>query len=379
MQAREQRAGVADVPPYGRVGPRAFAIAVKPQVQLDQAGDGLGRGGVEAQRLHPAGDQLGADDLVVMKADPASGLEPAGRRLADIVQQRGQTQHQIGPGHLVVLQGDGLLEHGEGVLVDVLVPVVLVTLEPQRGQLGQHHVGQPGVDQQGQARPWVRGEQYLHQLDPNSFGRDDGEALGHLGHRGRDRRRDGEPELGGEAGGPHHPQRVVRERVLRGARRPQQLCSQVAQPAEGVDQQLLGQHQRHRVHSEVAPPEVTGQRVAEDDVGLARVRVVVLAAVRRDLQDVVPAPSADRPERAAQVPAGVDPTGENRLSLFGPGVGGEVQVGDRTSEHQVAHRPADQRQLMPGRDEALTQGEGHGRHRRLGPGGRQGSRHEASA
>ena len=51
-----------------------------------------------------------------------------------------------------VLEVDRLLEHGQRVLVDVLVPVVLVALERERRQLGQHALGQPGLDQQGQAQ-----------------------------------------------------------------------------------------------------------------------------------------------------------------------------------------------------------------------------------
>ena len=56
-----------------------------------------------------------------------------------------------------VLQVDGLLQHRQGVLVDVLVPVVLVALQPQGGQLGQHPVGEPGLDQQPQSLARVVG------------------------------------------------------------------------------------------------------------------------------------------------------------------------------------------------------------------------------
>jgi hypothetical protein len=42
--------------------------------------------------------------------------------------------------------------------------VPLVDLQPERGQLGQHLVGQPGVDQQLQAGPREAAEQQLGQL-----------------------------------------------------------------------------------------------------------------------------------------------------------------------------------------------------------------------
>ena len=60
--------------------------------------------------------------------------------------------HQVRPARQPRLQVDGLLEHGQAVLVHVLVPVVLVPLQPQRRQLGQDPVGQPGVHQQPQSR-----------------------------------------------------------------------------------------------------------------------------------------------------------------------------------------------------------------------------------
>ena len=101
VQPRQQRSGVGDVAAHGRVGPLAVAVAVEAQVQLDQPGDRLDRVLVEAQRLEPLGRQLGADHLVVVEADAAAVLEPAGRRLADVVQQRGQPQHEVGPGHRV--------------------------------------------------------------------------------------------------------------------------------------------------------------------------------------------------------------------------------------------------------------------------------------
>ena len=68
------------------------------------------------------------------------------------------------------LEVDGLLEHGERVLVDVLVAVVLVALEAQRRQLGQHQLGQPGVDEQRQAQARVRRADQLDQLVAHPLG-----------------------------------------------------------------------------------------------------------------------------------------------------------------------------------------------------------------
>src|SRR4029079_333185 len=119
-----------DVAAHGRVRPLATSVAVETQVQLDEAGHGPDLVPVEAHGLHPAGGELGADHLVMVEAHPTPGvIEAPRRRLAYVVQQRGQTQDEVWSGHARVravgraLQGDGLLEHGQRVLVDVLVPV----------------------------------------------------------------------------------------------------------------------------------------------------------------------------------------------------------------------------------------------------------------
>ena len=104
-------------------------------------------------------DELGADELVVVEGDAAAGLEASGRGLADVVEQGGEAQHEVGPGHRLrrtvgrALEVDRLLEDDEGVVVDVLVPVVLVDLEAQRRQLGQEDVGETGVDEERQPEP----------------------------------------------------------------------------------------------------------------------------------------------------------------------------------------------------------------------------------
>ena len=53
-------------------------------------------------------------------------------------------------------EGDRLFEHGQRVLVDILVAMVLVALETQRRKLRQDQVSQTRVDQQGETRPRPR-------------------------------------------------------------------------------------------------------------------------------------------------------------------------------------------------------------------------------
>ena len=213
-----------------------------------------------------------------------------------------------GPGTGAVgsgLQRDRLVEHHERVLVDVLVAVVLVDLEPQRGQLGQHVVGQPGVDQHLQARARVRREQQLAQLVAHPLGRDDRDALGHVDDRRARVGVDREPQLGGEPGGPHHAQRVVVERlprVDRGAqhagargRRARRTGRRTSAPARRTAIALTVKSRRDRSPSRVSPNATSR---------LARRRVVLVGAVRGDLDDDVLRRDARRPanRRAPIVP-----------------------------------------------------------------------------
>jgi hypothetical protein len=178
---------------------------------------------------------------VVVKGDAAVGVEPAGARLADVVHQRGEPGHQVGRAAQPELQLDRLVEHGQGVLVDVLVPVVLVPLEAEGRQLGQYVRRQAGVDQEPQTALRTRRQQQLLQLHPLPLGSHDDDALGHRGHRGDDVGGDGEVELRCEARRPQHPQRVVGEGALRPHRGPQHSLVEVAQTAERVGERVRGQ------------------------------------------------------------------------------------------------------------------------------------------
>ena len=88
---------------------------------------------------------------------------------------------------------------------------------------------------------------------------------------------------GDEPRGAEHAQRVVGERLRRRQRRAQPCRREVDRAVERIHQRRIGQRERHRVHGEVATRQVSLDRVGERDVGLARVRVVGLGAVRRDL------------------------------------------------------------------------------------------------
>ena len=138
VEPLELIAGVADVATHGRVGPLTGSVAVEPQVQLDELGHLVDQVVAVAECAHPLAYELGADDVVMVERDRAALDEPSGLGLADVVQQRGQADDEIGRTLETAFESDRLLEHGQRVLVDVLVAMVLIALEDQRRQLGQH-------------------------------------------------------------------------------------------------------------------------------------------------------------------------------------------------------------------------------------------------
>ena len=144
--------GVGDVPAHRRVGPLARrrsrgSAGAGTSSRDDRLDDVLG----VPQRGQPLAHQLGADHLVVVEGDPAARLRAGGCAGLPMSCSSAASRSTRSRARSA-LQRDRLLQHGQRVRVDVLVLVVLVDLHPQRGQLGQHDVGQPGVDEQLQRR-----------------------------------------------------------------------------------------------------------------------------------------------------------------------------------------------------------------------------------
>ncbi|CAG6393505.1 conserved hypothetical protein [Actinacidiphila cocklensis] len=366
VQPLQQRTGVPHVAPHRGVGPLTAAVTVEAQVQLDQPRDVLHQLVGVLQLEHPRLGELGADHLVVVEGDPAVRFEAPGLRLADVVQQRGQPQHQVRP---LGLQVDGLLQHRQGVLVDVLVPEVLVSLQPQCRQLGQHPVRETGLHQQAQPLARVVGHDELVQLVPHPLGRDDVDPLGHRGHRRDHLGGDLEVQLRREAGRTQHPQRVVGEGRLGGAGSAQQPGSEVVQAAVGVDEVVARQPHRHGVHREVPADQVLLDGVAVGHLRLARGPVVRLAAVggHLDLETADPAlgvlgllHAADGTEGDTDLPHRVRPRPQDLQYLLGARVGGEVQVVAEPAQQGVPYGAADQCEGEPGSAEAVAQLLGYG-------------------
>ncbi len=296
---------------------------------------------------------------MVVERDPTVVLEATGARLADVVQQRGQAEGQVGT---VLLQFDRLLQNDQRVFVDVLVPVVLVALQAEGGKLGQDVVGEPGVDEQGQPLAGVRGEDQLVQLVPHPFGRDDLDPPGHLRHRRDDLGCDLEVELRGEACRPHHPQGVIGEGLLGGTRGPQYPGREVVETAVRVDEHLLRERDSHRVHREVPPDEILLDGVAVRHLGLARGPVVRLGPVGGDLDLVAVLLRPDGAEGDPDLPHGVRPRPDDLQYVLGTRVRREVQVVAEPLKQRVPDRTADQGEREPGLLETAGEVVGDGSH-----------------
>ena len=186
---------------------------------------------------------------------------------------------------------------------------------------------------------------------------------GHLAHRGDDLGGGDEPQLGDEAGGPHHPQRVVAEGDLRGGRRAQDPGREVVEAAVRVDEDEVGQPQGHRVAREVAADEVVLEGVAEGDDRLAGHPVVGVGPVGRHLDDGARRAGRRWCRRRGPCPRWRCPRrrGSARCPPGRRG-GGEVEVGGGAAEERVADRPADEGEVVPGRGEALAEVGEHGQH-----------------
>ena len=321
----------------------------------------------EAQRLHALARHLRPDDVVVVEGHGAVVEEAAGAGLADVVHEGGEAHDEVGGAPEPVLQLHRLLEHGERVLVDVLVAVVLVGRQAQRRQLGQHLVGEAGVDEQPQAGHGVAPAHQLHQLLAHPLRRHDLDARGHGGHRRHRGVVGREAELGGEPGRAHHAQGVVAEGLLGRDRGAQHAGREVGQPAELVHELRRRQSHSERVDGEVAPGEVALEAVAEGHLRLARRRVVVVGAVRRDLDLVVALADAEGAELAAHVPDGVGPAAHDLLDVVRARRRRQVEVVDGTSEQRVAHGSADERQLVAGGLEQRAELVEHGVRGQHGP------------
>ncbi len=227
--------------------------------------------------------------------------------------------------------------------------MVFVDGHPHRADLGQHDIAEAGLHQQVDARRRIRAEDQFVEFGRDAFG---GDALELARHR-PDRRphpgRDGEAELRDEPRGPQHPQRVVAERHLRRSGCVEHPGVQRGQTVEGVKEfagSVGRDAHRHRVHGEVPAHQIVGEAVPEPHLRIARHLVIGVRTERGELHALVALADPDGAVLDAGVPQGVGPGPQNALHLFGPRVGGEVEVGAQPAQQRVTHAAAHQVQTV---------------------------------
>jgi len=332
---------------------------VEPQVQLHQPGHVLDDVLGEPQRGQPTPGHLRAFHLVVVERDASVGQQRPRPRLADVMQQRGQPDGQVAVQAVPRLQLDGLPQHGEAVLIDVLVPVVLVGFHPQLGHLGQDLAGDVGLDQHVDAERGVGRQHQLGQLAGNPLGGHDRKPVRLAGHGGAHLGRDGEPQLGREPGRSQDPQRVVAERLLGGPGGPQHLLPQRVEAAERIDELVSGQPGRHRVDGEIPAAQVLLERTAVLHIGSARAQPVLLAPVGGDLEDRVSLAQPDGAEGDPHRPYLVGPLAGYGQNLGRCRVRGQVEIAGLLAEEDIPDRSADQCELVAvAREQAADLGHG---------------------
>ena len=100
------------------------------------------------ERFETLACHLRPNDVMMVETHLAAGLETSSGRLADVMEQSCQTPDQVGIMAPSLLQLDRLVDDRERMLVDVLVTMMFVRFQTQRGQFGQDNAGDSCVNQQ---------------------------------------------------------------------------------------------------------------------------------------------------------------------------------------------------------------------------------------
>ena len=175
--------------------------------------------------------------VVAREADAAVGQHRARLRLGDVVQERAEAQ-RVAARHLVgerrassvadrlrvlgaerlrrvALEGDGAVEHLEGVVEDVEVVVAALLDAAQRLELRQHARAQPELEREPDPLPRALAGEHPAQLGIDALARDPRERAGGRANARAGIGVRGEPQLAGQPHEAQRPQRVVLERAGR--------------------------------------------------------------------------------------------------------------------------------------------------------------------
>ncbi len=241
------------------------------------------------------------------------------------------------------------------VVPQVLAGDLVLGDPPLRGEVRRDRREQAGVAQQAEPDRRHRGAEQLAQLGCDPLAGQVGDQLGPGLDPGQRARFHPEAEGRRQPDRPDHPERVLLEPCPRVADGAQDAGTCIGQPVVRVHES--GRLARpgapgHGVDGEVAAREVELDGVAElDVVRPAEVGVVVVGPEGRDVEDRPVAPDADRAERVL-----VDRAGHELDDPLGQCVRGEIPVIRRSTEDDIAQRPADDVGRLSVRPERLEQG-----------------------
>ena len=215
----------------------------------------------EPQLGQPLAGHLRPDHLVVVEGHLPAGQQRPGPRLADVVQDRGQPQHQVAAPARTAAPGrsPGAARSASACRRPCAGGA---RRPPSAARAAPAAPCRPRRCATSRSRPYAGSAASISLVSSSvirsadTIDSRDACAPHRRLHLGGDR----EPEPGREPRGAQDPQRVVGERVLRPPWRPDHPLLQRGEPAERIDQLVRRQPGRHRVDREVAPDQVLLQR-----------------------------------------------------------------------------------------------------------------------
>ncbi len=228
-----------------------------------------------------AGYHFGSHGIVAVEGPPQLRVEALRHRFGYVVEQRPPPEPHI------VARGGNVVEHRHRVVEIILVPNSFDHLHAaERSEFGQNQLEKPRLEQQLPTARRLRRPHDFHQLVGDAFARNNRYAPRVAAYCLESIVDNREPQLGGEAYGAHHAQRVVGEGYVGVERRAYQSVAQVGHAVVFVDElaeaPLVDAH-RHGVDGEVAAGEVVVEGAILDN-RFPRVALIRLPAGSHELQ-----------------------------------------------------------------------------------------------
>ncbi len=323
-----------------------------------------------------------ADLLMVVEAEPAI-VDGLGRRLADVVQQRGEGQREA-------RLGGQELQDQQDVVPEVAFGLDRLALEDplHRDDWGQHGRRQAGLEHLVGGLGATGVHEHPPQFGRDPLGGDHDDLRRHRDDRCAGRRLDRQPEPRREPDGAEEAELVLAEPGRGVADGAEDAVAEVGLTPDVVDHLAGGRIEEHTIDREVAPRGVDLGRAEDDRLGMTAVDIRPIAPEGGHLHLLIGLRAA-HPDHPKRDPHGDGPVPEHVHDLLGAGVGGHVVVAGRQTELEVPDTTPGPEGLEPslaksaddvGRELATLVGAGHdggpsaSKRDGLGPAGRNRAR-----